>query len=140
MEILPYSTFMAILRNKRNFVAMARETQEYPRNNQSHNSAAPGITEDYIPQVSKEIEERVTGEISQEFSRTICRFLGALSKLDGILLSPEKRTFSETTPGTFKNTDVENQDSSGHRHQNHPHAEVAFSACCVSNPTRVSLI
>ena len=47
---------MATLRNKLKLAAMAREIQEYPRNNQSQNSAAPGITEDYIPQVSEEIE------------------------------------------------------------------------------------
>ena len=34
---------------------MAKETQENPWNNQSQNSAAPGITEDYIAQVSEEI-------------------------------------------------------------------------------------
>ena len=51
---------MAILKNNRKLAAMARETQEYPRNNQSQNSAAPGNTEDYIAEVSKEIEGRVT--------------------------------------------------------------------------------
>ena len=43
---------------------MARETQEHPRNNQSQNSAAPGITENYIAQVSEEIEGRVTKKLS----------------------------------------------------------------------------
>ena len=52
---------------------MARETQEYPRNNQLQNSAAPGITEDYIAQVSEEIEGRVPKKLSQEFSRTESR-------------------------------------------------------------------
>ena len=59
---------------------MARKTQEYPRNNQSENSADPEITEDYIAQVSEEIEGRVTEKISQEFSRTESCILGALSK------------------------------------------------------------
>ena len=48
---------MATLRNKRKLAAMARKTQEYPRNNQSQKSAAPEMTQDYIAQVSKEIEE-----------------------------------------------------------------------------------
>ena len=39
---------------------MAKETQEYPKNNQSQNSAAPGITEDYLAKVSEDIEGRVT--------------------------------------------------------------------------------
>ena len=92
---------------------MARETQENPRNHQSQNSAAPGITEDYIAQVSEEIEGRFTKKLSQEFSRTESRILGALSKLDEFLLNPQIRTFSGTTPGTFRNTDVENQEPSG---------------------------
>ena len=44
---------MATLSNKWKLAAMARETQEYSRNNQSQNSAALGITEDYIGQVSE---------------------------------------------------------------------------------------
>ena len=107
---------MVSLRNKRKLAAMARETQEYPRNNHSQNSAAPGITEDYTAQVSEEIEGRVSEKLSQEFSRTESRILGALSKLDEFLLNPQIRTFSGTTPGTFRNTDVENQVPSGDRY------------------------
>ena len=55
---------MATLRNKRKLAAMAREAQENPRNNQSQNSATAGNTEDYIAQVSKEIEGRVTKNLS----------------------------------------------------------------------------
>ena len=91
---------------------MPRETQEYPRNNQSQNSAAPGITEDYIAQVSAEIEGKVTKKLSQEFSWTESRILGALSKLDEFLLNPQIRTFSGTVPGAFRNADVENQEPS----------------------------
>ena len=73
---------MATLRNEQKLAAMARETKEYTRNDQSENSAAPGITEDYIAQVSEEIEERVTKKLSEEFSRTESRIVGALSKLE----------------------------------------------------------
>ena len=114
---------------------MAKETQEYPRRNQSQNSAAPVITEDYIAQVSEEIEGRVTMKLSQEFSRTESRILGALSKLDEFLLNPQIRTFSGTTPGTFRITDIENQEPSRDRSQNDPHPEVEFSACGASNLT-----
>ena len=126
---------MATLRNKRQLVAMTRETQEYPRNNQSENSAAPGITEDYIAQVSEEIEGRVTKKQSQEFSRTESRILDALSKLDEFLLNPQIWTFSGTTLGIFRNADVENQEPSGDRSQNDPHPEVEFSACRASDLT-----
>ena len=73
---------MATLRNKRKLAATARETQENPRNSQSQNSAVLGITEDYIAQVSKEIEGSVTKQLSQELDRTESRILDALSKLD----------------------------------------------------------
>ena len=126
---------MATLRNKRKLAAMARKTQEYRRNNQSQNSAAPGVTEDYIAQLSEEIERRVPKKLSQEFSRTESRILGALSKLDEFLLNPQIRTFSGTVPGTFRNADVENQEPSGYRSQNDPHPEVEFSACRASNLT-----
>ena len=92
---------------------MARETQVYPRNNQLQTSAAPGINEDYIAQVSEEIERRVTEKLSEEFSRTESRVLGALSKLEKFLLNPQTRAISGTTPGTFRNTDVENQEPNG---------------------------
>ena len=67
---------------------MARKTQEYPRNNQLQSSASPGITEDYIAQVSGEFEGKVTKKLSQEFSGTMSGILGALSKLDEFLLNP----------------------------------------------------
>ena len=90
---------MATLRNKRKFAAMSRETQEYPRNCQSQNTSVPGITEEYITQVSEEIEGRVTKKLSQEFSRTDSRILVALSKLDEFLLNPQIRTFSGAVSG-----------------------------------------
>ena len=126
---------MATLRSKRKTATMTRDTQENPGNNQSQNLAAPGITEDYIAQVSKEIAGKVIKKLSQEFSRTESRILGALSKLDEFLLNPQIRTFSGTTPGTFRNTDVENQEPSGDRSQNDPYPEVEFSACRASNLT-----
>ena len=45
------------------------------------------MTEDYITQVSEEIEGRVTKKLSQELSRTESRIFGVLSKLDEFLLN-----------------------------------------------------
>ena len=126
---------MAALRNKRKLAAMSRLTQEYPSNNQSQNSSAPGFTEEYMAQVSEEIEGRVTKKLSQEFSRTESRILGALSKSDEFLLSPQVWTFSGTVRGTFRDANVENQEPSGDRSQNDPHPEVEFSTCRASNLT-----
>ena len=126
---------MATLRNRRELAAVSRETQEYPRNSQSQNSSAPGVTEEYIAQVFEEIEGRVTIKLSQEFSRTEFSILGSLSKLDEFLLNPQVRTFSGTVPGTFRSAYVENQEPSGDRSQNDPHPEMVFSACRASNLT-----
>ena len=123
---------------------MSRETQELPRKSQSQNTSAPGRTEEYIAQVSAEIEGRVTKKLSQEFSRTESRISGALSKLDNFLLNPQVRAFSGTVPGTFRNADVENQEPSGNRSQIDLFPEVEFSPCRAgsltdSDPDEISL-
>ena len=107
--------------------AVARETQEeHPRNGQSRNMSVPRINEEYIPQVSEEIEDRVT-KLSLGFSRTKSRILGALSKLDEFLLTPEIRTHSGIIPETFRNTKVENQEPNEDRSQDDPNPEVGPS-------------
>ena len=55
--------------------------EEHPRSNLVHNSIVPRSQEDYITQVSEEIEGRAK-KLSQEFSRTEHRILGALARLD----------------------------------------------------------
>ena len=95
---------MATLRNKRKVAAVARETEEeHFMNGQSRNTSVPRVNEEYIAQVSEEIEGRVTKKLSQKFSRTESRFLGALSKLYDFLLNPQIRTHSGTVLGTFRN-------------------------------------
>ena len=114
---------------------MAREHKTILGTTSRKNSAAPGITDDYIAQVSEKIEVRVAKKLSQKFSRTESRILGALFKSDEYLLNQQIRTFSGTTPGTFRNTDVENQEPSVDRSQNDAHPEVEFSACRARNLT-----
>ena len=121
---------MATLRNKQELAAVTREThEEHLRNGQSRNTSVPRIDEEYIRQVSGEIEARVTRKLSQEFSRIESRILGALSKLDELLLNPQIRTHSGTVPGTFRNTNVENQEPNEDRSQDDPHPEVGPSVC-----------
>ena len=118
---------MATLRNKRKLAAVTRETQEgHPRNGQSRNTSVPRINEEYITQVSEEFECRVTKKLSQEFSRTESRILGALSKLDEYLLNPQITTHSGTVPGTFRNTDVEDQGTNEDDSQSDPHPEAGI--------------
>ena len=121
---------MATLRNKRKMAAVTRETQEENlRNGQSRNTSVPRINEEYITQVSEQIEGRVTKKLSQEFSRTESRILGALSKLDEFLLNQQVRTHCKTVPGTFRNTNVENQGTNEDDSQSDPHPEVGPSVC-----------
>ena len=77
---------MATLRNKRKLAAVTRKTQEeHPRNGQSRNAPIPRINEEYITQVSEEIEGRITKKLSQEFNKIESRISDALSKLDDFL-------------------------------------------------------
>ena len=101
---------MPTFRNKQKLAAVTRETQqENPRNGQSRNTSVPRINEEYITQVSEEIKGRVSKKLSQECSRTESRILGALTKLDEFLSNQQIHTQFETVPGTFRNTNVENQ-------------------------------
>ena len=115
---------MATLRNKRKLAAVTRETQaENPTNGQSRNTSVPRINEEYMTQLSEEIEGRVSKKLSQGFSQTESRILSALSKLDEFLLNQQIRTHSETVPGTFRNTNVENQGTNEDDFQSDPHPE-----------------
>ena len=118
---------METLRNKRKLAAVTRETQEEnPGNGQSRNTSVPRINEEYITQVSEQIEGRVTRKLSQEFSLTESRILGALSKLDEFLLNQQITTPSGTVPGTFRNTNVENQETNEDDSQSDPHPEAGI--------------
>ena len=118
---------MATLRSKRKLAAVTRETQEEnPRNGQSRNTSVPRINEEYVTQVSEEIEGRVSKKLSQEFSRTESRILGALTKLDKFLSNQQIHTHFETVPGTFRNTNVENQGTNEDDSQSDPHPEAGI--------------
>ena len=115
------------MRNKRKLAAVTRETQkEHPRNGQSRNTSVPRINEEYITQVSEEIEGRVMKKLSQEYSRTEFRILGALSKIDEFLLKQQIRTHSGTVPETFRNTNVDNQGTNEDNSQSDPHPEAGL--------------
>ena len=118
---------MATLRNKRQLAAVTRETQEEnPRNGQSRNTSFPRINEEYITQVSEEIEGRITKKLSQEFNRIESRISDALSKLDDFLSNQQIQTYSKTVPGTFRNTNVENQGTNEDDSQSDPHPEAGI--------------
>ena len=119
---------MATLRNKRKLAAVSRETPESTRSGRTQNILDPELTQDYISQVSEEIEGRVTKKLSKEFSRRESRILGALSKLDEFLLNPQVRTCSVAVPGTSRSSNLENQGTNEDRPSDDPGPEVEFSS------------
>ena len=91
-------------RNKRKLAALNKENrEEHPRSNLAQHSNVPRSEEDYITQVSEEIEGRVTKKLSQEFSKTENRILGALARLDDFLTNPLIQCHSGTAPETSRN-------------------------------------
>ena len=61
---------METLRNERKLAAVPRETPEGSRSSRAQNVLDPESTQDYICQVSEEVEGRVTKKLSKEFSKT----------------------------------------------------------------------
>ena len=119
---------MATLRNKKKLAAVSTETPESTRSGRAQNILDPELTQDYISQVSEEIEGRVTKRLSKEFSRTESGILGALSKLDEFLLNPQVRTCSVAVPGTSRSSNLENQGANEDRPSDDPGPEVEFSS------------
>ena len=117
---------MATLRNKRKLAAVSTETPEGSRSSRGQTVVDPELTQDYISQVSEEIEGRVTKKLSKEFSKTESRILGALSKLDEFLLNPQIRTCSVAVQGTSGNGNSENLETHGDRSSNDPYPEVGY--------------
>ena len=116
---------MATLRNKRKLAAVSRETLEGNRGSRGRNVLDPEITQDYISQVSEEIEGRGTKKLSKEFNKTKSRILGALSKLDKFLLHPQARTCS-VVQGASRSADSENREIHGDRSSNDPYPEGGY--------------
>ena len=117
---------MATLRNKRKLAAVSRETPEGSRSSKGQNVLDPELTQDYISEVSEEIEGRVTKKLSKEFNRTESRILGALSKLDEFLLNPQVRTCFVAVQGTSRNANSENRETHGDLSSNDPYPEVGY--------------
>ena len=102
-------------RNKRKLAALIKENcEEHPKSNLAQNSNVSRSQEDYITQFSEEIEGRVKKKLSQEFSRTETRILGALARLDNFLMKASRKALS-TSQG-------KNEDDS----QKDPHPEAGF--------------
>ena len=114
-------------RNKRKLAALNKENcEEHPRSNLAQNSSAPRSQEDYITQVSEEIEGKVTKRLSKEFSRTENRILGALARLDDFLMNPLLPGHSRTTPEPTRNALYDSQGTNEDNSQNDHHPEAGL--------------
>ena len=113
-------------RNKAKLAALNKENcEEHPRSILASNSNVPRSQEDYITQVSEEIEGRVTKKLSQEFSRTENRILGALARLDDFLMKP-LQGHSWTTLEASRNVFSINQGTNEDDSQSNPHPEAGL--------------
>ena len=124
---------MATLGNKKNFAAVSSETPKGSRSSRTQNVLDAELTQDYISQVSEKIEGRVTKKLSKEYCKTESRILGALSKLDEFLLNPQVRTCSMAVPGTSRNANLENRETTGDRSSDDPYPEVGYFFVTLAN-------
>ena len=119
---------MATLRNWRKLAAINREYHEDNLgNNQALKTNSIRFHEDYLTQVSQEIENKMTRKLSQEFNRKGSRSLGALSRVDDFLLNSQARLHSGSVSETFWNSRRENQGTNEDCSQNDLHPEVGVS-------------
>ena len=105
--------------NKENF-------EEHPRGNVAQNSSVPRSQEDYMPHYSEEIEGRVIKRLSQEFSMTESRILGALSRLDDFVMNLLIQGHSGTAPETSRNRHGIKQGTIEDDSQSDPHSEAVI--------------
>ena len=92
----------------------------------AQNSNVPRSQEDYITQVAEEIEGRVTKKLSQEFSRTENRILGALARLEDFLMNPLIQGHSGTAPERSRNAFSTRQGTNENDSQGDPHPEAGI--------------
>ena len=114
-------------RNKSNLAALNKENcEEHPRSNLAQNSNAPRSQEDYLTQVSEEIEGRVTKRLSNEFSERENRILGALARLDDFLMNLLLQGDSGAAPEASRNPLSKSQGTNEDDSQNDPHPEAGL--------------
>ena len=118
---------MAFLRNRRKLAALDKENcEEHPRSTLAQTSNVPRSQEVYITQVSEEFQRTVTKKLSQEFSRTENRILGALARLDDFPKKPLFQSHSGTAPETSRNAFITSQGTKEDDSQSDPHPEAGI--------------
>ena len=100
--------------------------EKHPKSNLAQNANALRSQEDYISQVSEQIEGRVTKRLSKQFSSTENRILGALARLHDFLQNPFLQGHSGATPEASRNPLSTNQGTNEDDSQNDPHPEAGL--------------
>ena len=96
---------MATLRNNRKNATLNMENcVENSMNNLEQNTRVAKIRQKYIIQVAEKIEGIITKKLSNKFSRTKNRILGAFSRLVEFNLKPVLQGHSGSAPKTSQNT------------------------------------
>ena len=115
-------------RNNRKLAALNKEKcEEHLRSNLAKNSKVARSQEDYISQFSEDIEGKVAKKLSQEFSRTENRIIGALAHLDDFLRNPLIQGHSGTGPETSQNIFSINQGTNEDDSQSNLHPKSGLS-------------
>ena len=110
--------------NKKKLATLNKENcDEHFGSKLAQNFNVPRSQEDYVTQVFEKIEERVTKKLSQEFSGTANRILGALARLDDFLLNPLIQGYSGNAPETSRNVFSANQGTNEDDRQSNLHPE-----------------
>ena len=111
-------------RNKKKLAALNKKNcGDYPKSNLAQNSNVPRSQEDNITQVFEATEGGVTKKLSQDIIRTENHILGALARLDNVLMNPPIQGHSGTTPETSRNLFGINQGTNEDDSQSDPHPE-----------------
>ena len=122
------SPIMATLRNKKRFTAgIMYNHEDHYRNNQASKTIYPRNQDDYITQMKKEIESRMTKTLFQEFSWTDNCNLGTLSQLDDFLLNPQAPCHSEYVRELSWSSSTENQRTNEDRFRSDPCLKLGVS-------------
>ena len=114
-------------RNKKKLAALNKENcEEHPSSNLEKNSIIPRSQEEYITQVSEEIEETVTKKLSQEYSRLENRILCELAHIDDFLMNPLMQGHSGTAPAMSRNVFYIGQETNEDDSQSERHPEAGI--------------
>ena len=104
--------------------------EKHRRNNQARDSNGHGKQEDYLTQLSEENEDRVTTKLWEEISGRERGVLGALHKIDELLLNPQAwdhQAGVHSVLETFWSLITDYQETNEDHSQNDTHHEARVS-------------